>query len=426
MRRGLQSFALLLTLSLLASALGLQPSLAEEAALNAAPYLQELARIRGVPVPAQSKIVVRSEEETRQLLTAGLDLGLPPDWWDSQEKALRKFALIPSNFRVKEAVLDLLSEMILAYFDFNRQELVLRRPPASTEDLTTFIHELVHLIQSSLFDTKAFITLGPGRGDEALARQAVLEGEAQALMLDFFLARQGKDITKLPDLAVLTRTSLPPLPQRAQALPRFLREELLFPYVYGVEFVRQFRLRYPWSQFSRVYRDPPRSTAQILYPQRYFLFRRDPSPVRLPDVSQALGDGWRLIKDDELGALGMLFVLQVFLDEAEARRLTEEWEGDRYQLYEDRTGRLALIVFSTWRLPWKANEFAQEYQELLKKKYPGLTSTPSPGGLVRLFRVGDEALAVERQNRQVLVLEGVSPDREAVVREAVWRARPAP
>ncbi len=419
-------FVLFLTLCLLASALGVRPSLAEDTGINAASYLQELARIRGVPMPAQSKIVIRSEEETRQLLTAGLDLGLPPDWWDSQEKALRKFALIPSNFRLKEAVLDLLSEMILAYFDFGRQELVMRRPPASAEDLTTFLHELVHLIQSSLIDTKAFITLGPGRGDEAVARRAVLEGEAQGLMLDFLLARQGKDITKLPDLAVLTRMSLPPLPERTQALPRFLREELLFPYVYGLEFVRQFRLRYPWAQFSRVYRDPPRSTAQILSPQKYFLFRKDPSPVRLPDVSQALGDGWRLIKEDDLGALGMIFVLQVFLDEAEARRLAQDVEGDRYQLYEDRAGRLALILFSTWRLPWKADEFALEYQELLKKKYPGLTSTSSPGGLVRLFRVGDEALAVERQNRHVLVIEGVSPDREAGVREAVWRARPAP
>lgn len=415
--------ALLLSLGLSTCAVGLRTSLAEDAGSKVALYLQGLARVRGVPVPGHPTIVIRSKEETRKLLVAGLDRGLPPEWWESEEKALRKFALIPPDLRVKETLADLLSEMIVAYFDFERQELVLQRPPSSTEDEMILIHELVHLLQSSLFDAKAFLTLGPGRGDEALARRAVLEGEAQALMLDFLLASKGQDITKLPNLAALGRASLPPMPPGAQAIPRALRDQLLFPYIYGLEFVRQFRLRQPWTDFSRIYHDPPRATAQILYPDRYFLFRRDPPPVRLPDFSRVLGDGWRLIKDDDLGALGMIMVLQVFLDESRARRVAETWDGDRYQIYQDRAGRLALILFSTWRIPWKAIDFATTYEELLKKKYPGLAGDATPGA-VRVFRARDEVVTVEQQTRHVLITEGLSRDRAAAVREALWPALP--
>lgn len=67
------SSVLLLGLGLSTSAVGLRASLAEEAGINVAPYLQQLGRIRGVPVPARPQIVIRSEEETRKLLIAGLD-----------------------------------------------------------------------------------------------------------------------------------------------------------------------------------------------------------------------------------------------------------------------------------------------------------------------------------------------------------------
>ena len=44
-------------------------------------------------------------------------------------------------------------------------------------------------------------------------------------------------------------------------------------------------------------------------------------------------------------------------------------------------------------------------------------------GAVRVFRIGNEAATVEQQSRHVLIIEGVSPDRAAAVREALWRAR---
>jgi hypothetical protein len=119
-------------------------------------------------------------------------------------------------------------------------------------------------------------------------------------------------------------------------------------------------------------------------------------------------------------------VLQAFLDDARARRVAEEWEGDRYELYEDGGGRLALIVLSAWRLQWRANDFAVAYHDLLKKKYPGLTGGPGASGTLRLFKAGEDAITVEHRGRHVLILEGLPPDREAALREAVWRSRPAP
>ena len=141
-------------------------------------------------------------------------------------------------------------------------------------------HELVHALQDRLIDLDRFLAGRPGHSDEGLARQALVEGEAVALQQEIRLRREGRELARLPDVAELQRairtSATGPVLARA---PSYVRTMLTFPYAGGIGFVHAFRQRRPWSALSALYQDPPRSSAQILYPARYLDQRQDPVQI---------------------------------------------------------------------------------------------------------------------------------------------------
>ena len=167
-------------------------------------------------------------------------------------------------------------------------------------------HELVHVLQDRLVDLERFLDAATGRSDEGVARQALVEGEAVALSHDVSLRRDGRDFAALSDVADLQRairtSATGPVLVRA---PAYFRTMLIFPYASGLGFVHAFRQRRPWAQLSAVYQDPPRSSSQILHPERYFDRREDPVPLPLPDLLAVLPSGSKLALEDELGEIGI-------------------------------------------------------------------------------------------------------------------------
>ena len=165
-----------------------------------------------------------------------------------------------------------------------------------------------------------------------------------------------------------------------------------------------FRRRHPWPALSRLYADPPRSTEQILHPEKYLVRRDDPQLVLLPDVR------------------GML---ERFLPEAEAGTAGAGWGGDQFHPYEGAGGaRRALVFLTAWDGEADAREFADAYARLVPKKFPAARSGRG-GGNRWTWRHGWDALVVERQGADVLVMEGVPRARADRVRHWVWRLRAA-
>ena len=99
--------------------------------------------------------------------------------------------------------------------------------------------------------------------------------------------------------------------------PAFLRDQLLFPYGDGFNFVRQiYQTAAATPRVDDVFRNPPDSTAQILHPEKY-RSHETPVEVDLPDLSQgSLGDGWRKINSNVLGELDLRLILSQLTDSA--------------------------------------------------------------------------------------------------------------
>jgi hypothetical protein len=408
----------LLGLLAFAAVAAAQAVVSPELRADAARLLRELAAIRGVPPPgAPPPLVIQSREERRRFVVAELGRKYSPARIEAERRALVAWGLVPAGFDLATFYADLLAEQAAAYYDPTAKRMVLANWLTPELRRDALAHELVHALQDRLVDLDRFLGAAPDRGDEALARQSLVEGEAVAVSQDLALRRDGRDFAALPDVAGLAQAirSSATGPVLARA-PAVVRTMLTFPYASGVGFVHAFRQRHPWAELSAVYQDPPRSSAQILHPELYLDRRQDPVSVALPDVTALMPGGSRLVTEDELGEIGVAEVL---------RRATGDvvdapgWRGDRYALWDAPGARSILIAVILWDTEEQAADFSRAYGPVLARRH-GLTPTPPDDDPLHTWSSATSVFAIERRRRTVVILEGLPTAIYDAVRAAIW------
>jgi hypothetical protein len=399
-----------------ATAAGAQALVTPGIRAEAARVFGELAAIRGLPPPgAPPALVIQSREERRRFVVGEFRRKYSAARLDAERRALVAWGLVPADFDLAGFLADLLAEQAAAYYDPVRRRMVLANwlTPELRQD--ALAHELVHALQDRLGGLERFLAGRPGHSDEGLARQALVEGEAVALQHELRLRRDGKELAALPDVGELQRlirtSATGPVLARA---PAYVRAMLLFPYAEGLGFVHAFRQQRPWSALSAAYEDPPRSSAQILRPDRYLGRRQDPVPVALPDLGPVLPPGSSKIIEDELGEMGLGEALRRFLG-ADAR--AAGWVGDRYALWDIRAPLPLLVALTAWETGEAAAEFARSYERLLVAKHD---LAPIPEGPLAVWTGDASVRLIERRGQTVLVAEGVPPGAHDALRAAVW------
>jgi len=143
--------------------------------------------------------------------------------------------------------------------------------------------------------------------------------------------------------------------------PLWLREGLVFPYLGGADFIVWFRHRY----FGRSVLDSmPRSTEQILHPERYAA-HDEPT-----DVVFASGEPDTVQWEDNLGEFETRLLFQQLLgNETEAATLATGWDGDRYQVLGPKSD--ALVWYSVWDDAAAAARFTGGLQRAWAKRRAG-------------------------------------------------------
>jgi hypothetical protein len=195
--------------------------------------------------------------------------------------------------------------------------------------------------------------------------------------------------------------------------------------VEGLGFIYQFRKRHPWAAMSAIYSDPPRSTAQILHPEKYFDRREDPVAIAIPDLSRLL-PGSHLVSDDDLGEFSLGAVLALHLGDTEGPRAAIGWRGDRYRIWGDAAGRFTIAYRVVVANQQMAVALAEQLRASVERRHPELAGKAAgpTGGLVTWAEEG-RAFAVERRGTSVVLLEQFPVQTVDRARDAVWRVRPA-
>lgn len=262
--------------------------------------------------------------------------------------------------------------------------------------------------------------------DAALARQAVAEGDAAVQALELVdpqgvlpAPRALAEITEgLRDGAIK---------EAGPAAPRLPLARRLFATLDGLRFVAHLRARLPWSEVDQIWREPPRSSEQILHPAAY---RRGDQPddvgARLPT---RLRGGWRIAFADTLGELGTRVFLEGGVDGYRAERAATGWGGDRV-LWLQSVARARKRAdtgaenegFAAWITTWDdesdADDFAAEAAVALAAlaRVPPPEGRPPAGG----FRVENDrgrVYALQRRQRAVALVFGAPAGSGALLAE---------
>jgi hypothetical protein len=110
---------------------------------------------------------------------------------------------------------------------------------------------------------------------------------------------------------------------------------------------------------DRLWRDPPRTTAEILHPGA----ASAPAASLLPEKPETLSPaGYRYLYADSLGEWTVRFLLRRALDPASADRIAEGWRGDRVAFFS--AGRSVAYL---WRVRFASPQGAERFESAWKK-----------------------------------------------------------
>ncbi len=327
------------------------------------------------------------------------------------QRVYAQLGLLPAGFDLMASLLDVLEEQALGYYDPGSDVFTIVESAASSAMAPVLVvHELTHALDDQHFDLDALLQAGDD-DDRSAATAAVVEGSGTAVMSLFLLREVGAGRLTTEAVRELHRSEA----QRAQRLvaaPPVLQRGLLASYVLGMAFLlRGDPTRLPGGlparDLDRAFRDPPRSTEQVLHPEKYWddAHRDDPAAVALPDLSALLGDGWTLRGRGNLGELVLATMAGDSALRLDAPELAQpsRWTnaaaagtaGDVFHHYANDERSVTLLLTR-----WETERDAAEFQDGLRT-VPRARSYRAGSGVVVL--AGDPlGAAAERLAAQAL------------------------
>ena len=304
------------------------------------------------------------------------------------ELVLKKFGLLPKDFDLQSFLVDLLEEQVAGYYDSKTKTVNLLNWVSPDLQRPVLAHELTHALQDQSFgldkwlkkgsddiDSKKNLTPDDITKDEnSEARQAVVEGQAMVVLLDYMLAPMHRNVADSPDIVDMLnedmQTGTPDSVQFRNA-PIFLKESLTFPYRYGVEFEAEvLRAQGKDKAFTGPFQNPPRTSREIMEPKAY-LSGEKIQPLPLPDFKKIFKDYDRF----DVGAIGEFDVdvlAEQYAGKDAAQHIYPNWRGGYYYSVHPKgnpQGALGLVFVSRWVSAKAAGEFAAIYSRGMEQRY---------------------------------------------------------
>ncbi len=291
----------------------------------------------------------------------------------------RALDLVESDVDLNAAALDFLTTNVGGYYDPETDEMtvILDSEQGANDELPlwgsmTYAHEFAHALQDQHYDLEDLIDQAgeSGNYDFQLAIDALIEGDASKVTFEYFdrliWENDPRVLAETSDQAEAETSSQPD--ESEDDIPAIIKEEFVFPYEAGLNFVTYVVTELGWSGIDRAFREnPPQTTEHILYPRSY-LEGDLPIEVSLPDTSAVIGDGWRPVYDNAVGEFYLRQHLETHLFAAPLA--TNGWGGDRLRLFtDDASGDLLWIWQHAWDSPRDANEFNRSYRIFLNQRY---------------------------------------------------------
>lgn len=436
------------------------PRQAEELFHSVDEIMQFDSKETGLPIKHEVKRKLTSRDEVYSYLTKHLN-DEDTQRLRRSELVLKKFGLLPRDFNLETFLVALLKEEVAGYYDPKTKTVNLLDWVPIEEQEPVMAHELTHALQDQEINLQKWMK----KGDKDLAeikkdptpadiendeidnaREAVIEGQAQAMMFQYAIAPTGHTITSSPAMVdameeeTLTGSSSTKVFNQA---PIFLKESLTFPYSYGMGFVIKLMQEGGKEKaFAAVLHNPPHTTRQIMQPETY-LSSEKIQPMHIPDFKHDF-DNYKKFDIGAMGEFDVAVLIEQYVDKRISKKLYPEWRGGYYYAAKPKTdpnAPLGLLYVSRWSNPDSAAAFAGIYAHSLKQRYKKAdevggseSSAPQPEGRAQeeaqpspvkgrhAWNSEEGTIVIEQQGDTVLVSESLEPNLTSTLEREVFGA----
>lgn len=293
---------------------------------------------------------------------------------------------------------------VAGYYDPRSGELVVLSDdptkPLTGYAVVAVAHELDHALTDQALELPVDVDKMAGASDEQMAATALIEGDATLLMYRF-----TTDALSAGDQMGMSMDPSATAAHKALSdAPAYLVDQMQFPYSDGLTFACGLQSKGGWRSLDSAYADPPSTTAQVLFPDRYTSHEGAINP---PDPSSP-GGSWKPARSRTLGAADLYWLFGAPGDERSAalgdpRGLAAGWAGGEVRQWSD-GGRSAvgLSLVQHEGEPELCTSLTQWY----RAAFPDATDRDVAGGLAFEDDAQSAVLHCDADNVRL----GIAPD----------------
>jgi hypothetical protein len=344
------------------------------------------------------------------------------------ELVLKKFGLLPKEFDLQSFLVSLLEEQVAGYYDAKTKTVNLLDWVIPDLQKPVLAHELTHALQDQSFGLDKWLKKGSDdldtkkdlkpeditKDEYSEARQAVVEGQAMVVLVDYMLAPMHRTVANSPEVVDTLNADMAagtPDSKVYQNAPVFMKEALTFPYRYGVEFEAELvREQGKDKAFSATFENPPQTSREIMEPQTY-ISGEHLAPLPLPDFKHIFKNYERF----DIGAIGefdVAVLTEQYAGEDVAKRIYPNWRGGYYYSVRPKgnpSAPLELVFVSKWASPKPAAQFAAIYAQGVQQRYKNVNApagTNLPSDLKELKTLGGDHAWNTEEGPVVIAVKG--------------------
>ncbi len=404
---------------------------AKELFSSIGPILQFASDDTKLPIRHEVRPRLTTRPEVEKYLNEKMHDDKDAKRMERSEIVLKKFGLLDADFHLQTFLVQLLDEQIAAYYDSKTKTVNLLDWIAPDTQKPVLAHELTHALQDQrvnldkwqnqtsddLSHSFAEDQKHVATDEDDTAREAVLEGQAMAVFVDYSLAPAHKSLRSAPELIEnlldnMTDDGDSPVLSRA---PLLLQESLLFPYKDGLKFEATLVAdsQTAAGAYAAVLDRPPASSYEIMNPHAYEHEAKVPA-LNMPDIHPVIDAEYSPYDIGVMGELDVRILAELFGDNQIAAQLTPAWDGGIYYAAQkkdspskDSTSSVALLYLSQWKSEDAAHAFARMYAEELNKKYTHADRDPSAETSQedQIYRTNEGPVLIVTSGKDVFVSE---------------------
>ncbi len=331
---------------------------------------------RGITAKEKLAPVYKTEEELRQELTE--QLAEVTDEELAEELGLyNMLGFAPKDFDLRQFYVDLYTEQIAGFYDTETNEMNLIKDISDYENAVTLAHEYTHYLQYNYPDFDETLNYDDDfceeNGETCLIVDALIEGDASLTenLIDVkdTILKDQRDTSgeSSADSSVF------------ESSPKFFQDTLLFPYVYGFDFVSYYYLKGGFDAVNDLYINLPQSIEQIMHPEKYL--KDAPIEVTLEPFRSVITRSFEPVKEDVMNESDIMMLLgsgynsDWQLSERQSAAGADGWGGGSYIYADDENGNQLFFAKIVWDSDKEAEEAETVFRLYCDKRFGEQTST---------------------------------------------------